>query len=308
VSGWTSEHQPDKGTHLGVSRNTPKLVAEVGCNHAGEMALAEKMINIAAHFCEVDVVKFQKREPKTLLTEEQYNAPHPNADHAYGPTYGAHREFLEFTAEQHRHLSEVCRQNGVVYSSSAWDLPSARAIATLEPEFIKVPSAANTNTELLGYLCDEYGGQLHISLGMTGRAEEEALVSFLDERNRLKSTILYACTSGYPVPFEDLCLGEITRLRDTYGSQLAGIGFSGHHLGIAADIAALTLGAEWIERHFTLDRTMKGTDHAASLEPDGMRRLARDMRAVSRAFGSKSEAILPIEKAQREKLKWRDAP
>lgn len=288
--------------------NTPRLIAEIGCNHAGDIALAEKMINVAAHFCEVDVVKFQKRDPRTLLTEEQFDAPHPNAGHAYGKTYGRHREFLEFSAEQHRHLQEVCRDNGVDYSSSVWDLPSAREIAALEPDFIKVPSATNSNTELLAFLCDEYGGELHVSLGMTDREEEEELVSFLEQRGRLSSTVLYACTSGYPVPFEDLCLGEITRLREAYGSRLAGIGFSGHHLGIAADVAAMTLGAEWVERHFTLDRTMKGTDHAASLEPDGMRRLARDMRAVSTALGSKREAILPIEAVQREKLKWHGAP
>jgi N-acetylneuraminate synthase len=272
------------------------------------MALAEKMINVAAHFCEVDAVKFQKRDPRTLLRAEQFDAPHPNADHAYGKTYGEHREFLEFTADQHRHLQEVCRRNGVEYSSSVWDLPSAREIVALQPEFLKVPSATNSNTELLTFLCDEFGGELHISLGMTDRAEEEALVALLDAQGRLGSTVLYACTSGYPVPFEDLCLGEITRLRDSYGARLAGVGFSGHHLGIAADVAAMTLGADWIERHFTLDRTMRGTDHAASLEPDGMRRLARDMRAVSPALGSKGKAILPIEIAQREKLKWRDAP
>ena len=284
----------------------PKLIAEIGCNHAGDLAMAEKMINIAAHFCEVDVVKFQKRHPRTLLSEEQYNAPHPNASHSYGATYGLHREHLEFTAEQHRHLLGVCERNGVTYSTSVWDLPSAREIVPLEPEFIKVPSATNSNAELLAFLCDEFGGEIHVSLGMTDRAEEEALVESLDERGRLSSTVLYACTSGYPVPFEDLCLGEITRLRESYEPHVAGIGFSGHHLGIAADVAALTLGASWIERHFTLDRTMKGTDHAASLEPDGMRRLARDIRAVSKALNVKAAPVLPIEEVQREKLKWRD--
>jgi N-acetylneuraminate synthase len=285
-------------------RTRPRLIAEVGCNHAGDIALAEKLISIGANFCEVDAIKFQKRDPRTLLTPEQYDAPHPNADHAYGPTYGAHREFLELSVDQHRHLMKVCADIGVTYSSSVWDMPSARAIVGLEPEFIKIPSATNSNMELLGYLCNEYGGHIHISLGMTTRAEEEALVSFLEARERADSTVLYACTSGYPVPFEDICLGEITRLRDSYGSSVAGIGFSGHHLGIAADIAALALGADWIERHFTLDRTMKGTDHAASLEPDGMRRLARDIRAVFKALGDKDQEILPIEEAQRSKLKW----
>jgi N-acetylneuraminate synthase len=163
----------------------------------------------------------------------------------------------------------------------------------------------NTNLALVGFLCDSFSGQIHISLGMTNRAEEEELVAFLAEHGRLSSTVLYACTSDYPVRFEDVSLGEITRLRDTYGSQVAGVGFSGHHLGIAADVAAQTLGADWIERHFTLDRTMKGTDHAASLEADGLRRLVRDVRAVNEALSPKREEILPAETVAREKLKWR---
>lgn len=283
----------------------PRVIAEIGCNHAGDMQLAEKLIHVAAHFCEADAVKFQKRHSRTLLTPEQYDAPHPNPIHSYGASYGEHREFLEFDQAQHRHLLDVCRSAGVIYSTSVWDLPSAQEIAPLEPEFIKVPSATNLNRPLLDYLCGEYGGQIHVSLGMTDRAEEERLIGFLRDRGRAKDTVLYACTSGYPVPFDDVCLLEIQRLRSTYGADVAAIGFSGHHLGIAADIAAQTLGAEWIERHFTLDRTMKGTDHAASLEPDGMRRLVRDTRAVSRALTAKETEILPIEVATREKLKWR---
>jgi len=115
--------------------------------------------------------------------------------------------------------------------------------------------------------------------------------------------VIYSCTSGYPVPFEDICLYEITRLREKFESRVGAIGFSGHHLGFAADTAAMTLGARWIERHFTLDRTWKGTDHAASLEPDGMRRLCRDIRNVYKALRYKSADILPIEEVQRKKLK-----
>merc|ERR1711916_85194 len=102
----------------------------------------------------------------------------------------------------------------------------------------------------------------------------------------------------------DVCLLEITRLRDTYGHRVGEIGFSGHHLGIATDIAAQALGASWIERHFTLDRTWKGTDHAASLEPDGLRRLARDVSAVAKALQHKPNELLEIELPQRQKLKW----
>lgn len=285
----------------------PKIVAEIGCNHKGDMAIAKEMIAVAATFCKVDVVKFQKRNPRELLTEEQYSAPHPNPANAYGATYGEHREFLEFSLDQHRQLYEWCREFGVEYSTSVWDLTSAREIVELNPTLIKVPSASNLHFEMLDYLCRMYGGEIHLSLGMTTRAEEEAIVRFFEERDRAKDLVLYSCTSGYPVAFEDLCLYEIKRLRDVFGTRVKEIGFSGHHLGIAADIAAVTLGATWIERHFTLDRTWKGTDHAASLEPDGMRRLARDVRNVVKALTYKKEEILDVEKVQRAKLKWQRA-
>jgi N-acetylneuraminate synthase len=130
-------------------------------------------------------------------------------------------------------------------------------------------------------------------------------VSFFEKHGRAKDLILYSCTSGYPVPFEDISLLEISRLKETFGGRVRAVGFSGHHLGIAADVAAMTLGAEWIERHFTLDRTWKGTDHAASLEPDGLRRLCRDIKNVYKALQYKSEEVLPIEQVQRDKLKWK---
>jgi len=118
--------------------------------------------------------------------------------------------------------------------------------------------------------------------------------------------VLYCCTSGYPVAFEDICLYELLYIREKFASRVKSIGFSGHHLGIAADIAALSLGAEWVERHFTLDRTWKGTDHAASLEPDGMRKLSRDLRNVKKALSFKKHELLEVEVVQREKLKFRD--
>ena len=142
-----------------------------------------------------------------------------------------------------------------------------------------------------------------MSFGMTTKAEEEEIVEFFEQNGRAKDLVLYNCTSGYPVPFEDICLLELTRMREVYASRVKAIGFSGHHLGIAVDAAAVTLGAEWIERHYTLDRTWKGTDHAASLEPDGVRKLARDCRAVAKALTYKEKDVLDIEMVQRNKLK-----
>jgi N-acetylneuraminate synthase len=158
--------------------------------------------------------------------------------------------------------------------------------------------------DLQEWLCANYFGEIHVSTGMTAAEEVNSIVEFYEKRGRAKDVVLYVCTSGYPVPFEDLCLREISRFRELYGARVKEIGFSGHHLGIAADIAAMALGATVIERHFTLDRTWKGTDHAASLEPDGMRRLKRDLTNVSKSLTYKARDILEIEEVQRRKLKW----
>ena len=282
----------------------PKVVAEIGCNHMGDLEIAKEMISVAATFCKVDYVKFQKRNNRELLTPEQYDAPHPVPGNSFGATYGEHREFLELSIDQHRELKAWCEQMKIGYATSVWDLTSAREIGELGPDYIKIPSGTNQHFELLGYLCESYMGEIHVSLGMTTKEEQERVVRFFEDRARAQDLVLYACTSGYPVAFDDLCLLEIKRLRETFGDRVKTIGFSGHHLGIAADIAALALGATWIERHYTLDRTWKGTDHAASLEPDGLRKLTRDCRAVAKALTYKPQDLLEIELPQRKKLKW----
>ena len=285
--------------------HTPYLVAEIGCNHKGDMETAYEFIKTASVFCKVDAVKFQKRCNRELLTHEQYLAPHPDPHNSYGKTYGEHREFLEFTVDQHAQLKAWCEDFGLTYSSSVWDLTSTKDIAGLGPRFIKIPSACNNNYDMLEWLCDNYEGHLHISIGMTSRKEEQALIDFFVKKKRSHDLVIYACTSGYPVNFEDVCLLEISRLVKEYGGVVKDVGFSGHHNGISVDVAAYTLGATVFERHFTLDRTWKGTDHAASLEPDGLRKLKRDLQNVQKSLSYKYEEILPVEQIQREKLKYR---
>jgi N-acetylneuraminate synthase len=281
----------------------PTVVAEIGCNHKGDLEIAREMIRVAARFAKADYVKFQKRHNVELLTREEYEAPHPDPNHSYGATYGAHREHLELDAQQHARLVDWCRQEGIGYATSVWDLTSAQQMSALEPDYLKVPSACNLDQRLLDYLATGFHGDIHVSLGMTTEAEQEQIVARLECRGAAHRTVLYACTSGYPVPFSEVCLLEITRLRERFGHRVKAIGFSGHHLGIAVDAAATALGAAWVERHFTLDRTWKGTDHAASLEPDGLRRLVRDLRAVHRALRPKTTDLLGVEKPQRRKLK-----
>lgn len=287
----------------------PVIVAEIGCNHKGDLSIAHKMIKLLGTFkllnenAYIDVVKFQKRTNKELLSPEEYNAPHPHPENSYGKTYGEHREFLEFNLEQNKQLKEWCEEEGLIYSTSTWDLTAAKEIVSLNPKMIKVPSASNLNFPMLQYLRDNYAGEIHLSFGMTSHEEEQKIVNFFKEKNRAKDLVIYACTSGYPVPFDDICLLEIKRLKETYGKDVKAIGFSGHHLGIAVDIAALALGATYFERHFTLDRTWKGTDHAASLEPQGLMKLARDLRQTALALTYKPKEVLDIEEVQRKKLK-----
>ncbi|MEO6686914.1 MAG: N-acetylneuraminate synthase family protein [Dyadobacter sp.] len=281
----------------------PKIVAEIGCNHMGNLDIAKELIRLAKD-CKADYAKFQKRNPKELLTKEQFIKPHPVPYQSYGATYGKHREALEFNIDQHKELKQFSENLGIGYACSVWDLTSAQEIAALNTDFIKVPAASNYNFEMLLYLRDYYYGDIHISVGMTTWEEIETIVTLFEETNQAQNRlILYSCTSGYPVDFQDVCLLELRKLYFHFESRIKEFGFSGHHLGIAIDVAAYTLGAKWIERHFTKDRTWKGTDHAASLEVPGLQKLVRDLHHTCDALHFKSEDILDVEKIQRTKLK-----
>ncbi|QAS54593.1 N-acetylneuraminate synthase family protein [Halobacillus litoralis] len=270
------------------------------------MAVAKELIKVAKIFCKADIIKFQTRNIKVWAERmpDMYNGPHPNPHNSYGNTYQEHREFLEFSIDQHVELKRYCEEIGITYSTSVWDIDSAKGIAALNPEFIKIPSACNTDYRMLAWLCENYSGEIHVSTGMTDKKEIDRIMNLFIEKKRNKDVVLYNCTSGYPVPFEDVALLEINNLKKKYGNKIKAVGFSGHHRGIAVDIAAYTLGAEYIERHYTLDRTWQGTDHAASLEPEGIRRLVRDLESVRKALNYKEKEILDIEQIQRKKLKY----
>jgi N-acetylneuraminate synthase len=180
-----------------MNYKTPKIIAEIGCNHKGEMAIAKELIKLAKD-CGADVAKFQKRNNRELLTEEQYNAPHPNPYNSYGDTYGAHREFLEFSKDQHAELKAYCESIGVEYSTSVWDHISAAEIVALNPHLIKVPSACNNNFQMLKILRDDYKGEVHVSFGMTTHEEEQKVISFFEETTKkaefLANTVYLALT------------------------------------------------------------------------------------------------------------------
>lgn len=283
-------------------RELPIVIAEQGCSSLGNLENAKELIDIAvAAGCQY--VKFQKRNPKESLTPEQQNSPHPNPAFAYGDTYLAHREFLEFSVEQHIELANYCKSQGIGYSTSVWDVTSAKEICKLNPDFIKVPSACNTHFEMLKVLKEEYSGDIIISLGMTSKKEEQEILDFFN--GHLNRLIIMSCTSGYPVPFEQVCLLEIVRLKDLYGDKVKAIGYSNHALGISLGPVAYSLGATYLEYHYIDDRTKRHTDAAASLEPTGLSKLVRDLKTTNKALKLKEEDILEIESPQRDKLKFK---
>ena len=184
------------------------VIAECGCNHMGNIKIAHQMIDSAVE-CGVDVVKFQKRTPRELLTPEEYNKPHPSEHNSFGETYGEHREYLEFTIKQHAELIRHCIDVGVIYSCSVWDLTAAKEIITINPKMIKIPSACNLNKPLLDYVVTNYYKEIHISFGMTTASEYIKITQYLDLAIPREQCVLYECTSGYPVPFEDVKLRDI---------------------------------------------------------------------------------------------------
>ncbi len=272
-----------------------KVIAELGCNHGGDLRLAKRMMR-QAQDCGADFAKFQKRTP-SLMPRERYDAPYDNP-HSFGKTYGLHREALEFSPKQHEELWNYGRQIGIPYLTSVWDIQAFDDIRHIPVDFLKIPSAVNEDWELLEHVARHWKRPVHISSGMTEDPKTLYLQwAELFGRERLT---LYACTSTYPAPMHEVKLGDLARIQEA-GCEA---GFSGHHNGIALDVAAAVLGARYIERHFTLDRTSKGTDHAASLEPEGLRKLCRDLAAVEAAMGLR-EGMLPGERAIAEKLKIR---
>lgn len=271
----------------------------------GDLELAKKMIKYAVQ-SGASIVKFQKRDIDewALKKYDVYHKPHPDSKNSFGSTYEEHRRFLELDFEQHKILKEYCDSLGGNYSASVWDIKSAIEICSLNPKMIKIASACNQKFELLEWLCENYFGEIHISFGMTSLIEIEEIISFFEKKGRNKDLIIYSCTSGYPVPAKDICLLEISKLKERYYGRVKSIGFSGHHSGTIVDLAAYTLGAEYIERHFTLDRDFKGTDQKASILPEELKQLIQNLDELSLALNYKNKNILDIEKNNKEKLKW----
>jgi sialic acid synthase SpsE len=278
-----------------ITRKRTLIIAEIGQNHQGEMEIAKELIR-QAKLSGADAVKSQKRDIATLLTPEEYARAYTSR-HAFAPTYGKHREYLELSRDQYEELRDFAHGLGICFFSSPWDVPSAQLLHDIDMPWFKVPSACLTHHVLLEELVS-YGKPIIVSAGMSTLDEIDAAMKVLEPAG---DVYLLQCTSSYPSEFGDINLRVIPALAQRY--PWATVGFSGHHRGIAVDVAAVTLGARVIERHFTLDRTMKGSDHAASLEPPGIARLVRDVRATELALGDGVKRVYDAEVPVRHKLR-----
>jgi N-acetylneuraminate synthase len=268
------------------------VIAEVGINHNGDLEVAKKLIDMAS-LAGCDAVKFQKRTPELCVPDEQKDL---KRETPWGVmTYLEYRHRVEFGYEQYAAIDRHCRERGIDWFASCWDEPSVDFIEQFNPVCYKIASASVTDAALLEKL-KETGRPLILSTGMSSMEEIRNAVSMLPE-DRL---MLCHATSSYPCKPEELNLRVIGTLQTEFGVP---IGYSGHEVGLQSTYAAVALGACLIERHITLDRAMWGSDQAASVEPQGLVRLVRDIRVIERSLGDGKKRVYESEKPIRAKLR-----
>jgi N-acetylneuraminate synthase/sialic acid synthase len=273
----------------------PYVIAEVGHNHQGNLETAISLIQAAAK-AGAQAVKFQKRHNKTLYSAEAYDAPYVS-ENAYGPTYGSHREALEFEKEEYLACIEEARKNNIDFFATAFDFRSADFLAELGVPAFKIASGDLKSIPLIRYLA-KIGKPIILSTG-GGKMEDIILaVDTVLEHNQ--NLALLQCTAGYPPEYSELNLSVISTFRKTFEDVT--IGYSGHDSGIAMALVSYVLGARVIEKHFTLNRAMKGTDHAFSLEPAGLSKLIRDLKRTHEALGDGIKRPYPSEEAPLRKM------
>jgi sialic acid synthase SpsE len=270
------------------------IIAEAGVNHNGELELAKRLVDIAEE-AGADAVKFQKRTVSDILISEALNRPY-TVPTALGATYGAHREKLELSAEEWADLAAYARDKGITILASGWDPKSVDFLDELGIPAFKVASADLTNLSLLEHTAKK-NKPVILSTGMSTLDEIDLAVETVRKFN--DQVVLLQCTSTYPADNENINLRVMNTYRARYGML---VGYSGHERGLAPTEAAVALGANVIERHFTIDRTMVGPDHAASLEPEGLRRLVRNVRNIEKALGSADKQVMDGEWSVRERL------
>lgn len=274
------------------SRNPIYVIAEIGINHNGSLEDALKLMKVASE-AGCNAVKFQKREPDVCVPESQKNVLRETP---WGEmTYLAYRKRVEFGKEQYSEIDRFASVLGIDWFASPWDVPSVDFLASYRIPFIKIASACLTDDDLLKRTADTRIPVI-LSTGMSTLEQIDHAVSMLDT----KSLTLMATTSSYPMDPEEANLKTIQTLKDRYGVP---VGYSGHETGLQISIAAAALGAVAIERHITLDRANWGSDQAASLEPQGLAHLVRDIRIVESAMGDGIKKVWESEIAPMKKLR-----
>jgi N-acetylneuraminate synthase/sialic acid synthase len=281
-------------------------IAEIGHNHQGKVKTCMEMFKVAKE-CGADAVKLQKRDNRSLYTKAGYEKPYEN-ENSYGATYGEHREALEFGESEYRELMAYAKEIGVTMFATAFDFPSVDFLAKLGMPAFKVASGDLKNTPLLTYMA-KVGKPLILSTG--GGAMEDVNRAYDAVMPINPQLCLLQCTAGYPAAFEELNLKVITTFRERFPQAV--VGLSSHDNGIAMAVAAYMLGARVVEKHFTLNHTWKGTDHAFSLEPIGFQKMVRDLRRVRVAMGDGVKRVYasevnPMVKMGKQLVAARDLP
>lgn len=281
---------PDIESSLALRRTT--FIGELGCNHGGSLSIAKKMVRVFADKGAL-FLKGQKRDIPSM--NQRYLASPYTGNHSFGETYGEHREALEFTWDQHHNLRAYAKECGVNYSVSVWDKRSADEAWYAGLDWVKVPSAL-ANPEFIQYVA-RHDWWVIVSTGGLSHDEATWVLEYAERRGKL---VVLQCTSAYPCENWQVNLAVLRNWQARYQCP---IGISGHWKGIQLDSAASALGARIIERHVTLDRASKGTDHAASLETRGVELVIRDLEAVEQAMGVPEKSVLDCEVIALKKLK-----
>jgi len=276
------------GQHVVNDKNPTYVIAEVGHNHQGKLETAKEMFR-QAQSCGVSAVKLQKRDNRTLFTKAAFDKPYEN-ENSFGATYGEHREALEFGREEYAELKGYAAELGLDFFATAFDIRSADFLEALGMPAYKIASADLRNLPLLRHVA-AFGKPVVVSTG--GGTMEDVECAYDTVMAINTQLCIMQCTCGYPVEFDELNLRAIETFRQRFPDIV--VGYSGHDNGIAIPVVSYVLGARVIEKHFTLNRAMKGTDNVFSLEPVGMRKMTRDLERARLSLGDGKKVVFPSE-------------
>ena len=288
----TTGHCPTRSFSIGETMidddSACYVIAEIGHNHQGDFELCKKMFSSAAE-CGAHAVKLQKRSPRDLFTQKAFDTPY-NSENSFGATYGEHREYLEFSEAQLSELKAFSRELGVHFICTAFDEPSLELLGQIKVDAIKIASGDVVNHRLLAKAA-ECGIPLIVSTGAANWEEVQQAYDVLSSTDC--EFALLQCTSAYPAKFDQLDLSVISTYRETFPETV--VGLSSHDNGGAMPLVAYALGARIVEKHYTIDRTMKGTDQAFSLSPSGLRRMCKELGYARAAMGDGTKKVYDSE-------------